>query len=200
MLKLISPVMQVIQQCIASAQATQSVIDSFQIFDNLLEKRVKSFDKVLLPLIKFMVDVSLNRSLDLALRDRALDFITWTVSYKPKLFIQHNLIPPILDMVFALLSEPEQHRSEGEDDEEDDDMDEVTMFSSASALLDELARDIPSKHTFSHIMERAMTHINSTDAFLKCRSGIASLGIIAEGCSVSMTKQLDRLMPMVCVL
>jgi importin-4 len=77
--------------------------------------------------------------------------------------------------------------------EDEEDEDETTAFRSASALLDELARDVPSKHVYKPVTERITMLLQSQDA-AQHRAAVAALGILCEGCSAPLKKNLPQLL------
>ncbi|KAF0972696.1 hypothetical protein FDP41_008945 [Naegleria fowleri] len=191
-IQVIPQMLEALKHCIAESRYEEAS-NAFEIFDELVEHKSTAFDKIVPNLLSFMCEIAVNTQLTNELRGKATTFMEWTITYKPKLMIKLEVVPHILNVAFALMSERrEEELEEGYEADED----EHTPYDLGSALLDNAAVELPSKYVFKDIIERALPLCQSANEFDR-RAGITALGIISEGCQEAVKANLEQVVSLI---
>lgn len=186
-LSLISPIIKNLQYYVQNNDPHSELVDDiFSLLNDFVSIDEPEVEKAVPSLINYMVELICNTALDINLRDRASVVLGFTVKYNPTFAIKSKLVHNLLGVVLNIMTEPEP---------EDVDDDEVTAFGFASSILDEIAFDIPSKHTFKIIVEKSVEFINQPNPYTK-KAGISALGLISEGCNELMKANLAKFIPL----
>lgn len=183
---LIPSMLNVAKQCLDNDQ-DEIAIAAFGVFDDLVEMPVPLINSSLPVLLTFMLEVASKPDYSLNVRERAMNFVEWTITYKPKTLIKTNLLPSILQVVFNLLSES---------DEDVDDVNEVSTVKFAAHVLEEISMSISADLVFNPIMSYCSQLMSSTNPFQR-RAAVVALAVISEGCSENLIETLDQLLPAV---
>ncbi|KAL9646889.1 hypothetical protein ABK040_013749 [Willaertia magna] len=186
-IQLIPAIVEALKKCIAENR-NEEAVNSFEIFDELVEHKSETFDSIIPHLINFMFELALNTNLTTELREKATIFVEWCISYKPKLIIKLGVSKHIIECALKIMSE---NREEELEDDYEEDEDENTPYGIGSSLLDATAVDLPSKYVFQDIVERAVVLVQSQNQFER-RAGITALGLIAEGCQEAVKGNLEQ--------
>lgn len=141
--------------------------------------------QVVLPHVKVIVAACLSiakiPSFGDDLRVKALSFIGDFVSRKKKVLLKNNLIKPIVDVLFELMSvKPEDEEQEEYFD--DDDKDEDTPMNCANQTLDLLALHIPPEKILPHILEHVEPALKGDNLYAK-KAAYLAMAVLVEGCS-----------------
>nr|XP_033340225.1 importin-4-like [Megalopta genalis] len=175
---------QMMPQVMATIQALTSThedkaIECFELIDELCENA----NSVIAPHIKLLVSMCLaiagNKSLDNALRVKAVIAIGWLARTKKKAIIKHKLVEPIVDMLFNLMS------TRSEDDEDEvyfTDNEDNTPVTCATQVLDLLALHLPPEKLIPQLLRYIEPSLQGTDVYAKKASYLA-MALLAEGCS-----------------
>jgi hypothetical protein len=83
-----------------------------------------------------------------------------------------------------------------DDDDDDDDYDGPTQCGIAQGTLDVLAIHLPQKVFFETCITKCVQRMQSPNPAVR-KSGIASLGVVAEGCQEKLTRHLAEIVPRV---
>lgn len=166
----------------------------------------------MLPIVKFTLQCIQSQDLEMGVRDTAALVIATMAEAKPKTFGKEEaMLSEILDTLFTLIenspdsaagalfeSNPAWREDlDGEDgDDFDLDIDSPTETSMAQGTLDMLACEIPKKYIFQPVVSRCVQRLNSPNSNHR-KAGVASLGVIAEGCAEPLSNHLSELMPYV---
>ena len=165
----------------------------------------------MLPIVKFTLQCIQTQDLEMGVRDSAALVIATMAEAKPKTFGKEEaMLAEILETLFTLIenspdsaagalfeSNPAWREDlEGNDDDFDPDIDSPTETSMAQGTLDMLACEIPKKYIFQPVVSRCVQRLNSPQPNHR-KSGVASLGVIAEGCAEPLSNHLSELMPYV---
>lgn len=165
----------------------------------------------MLVIIQFTLQCIQTQDLEMGVRDSAALVIATMAEAKPKTFGKEEaMLAQILETLFTLIenspdsaagalfdSNPAWREDlEGNDDDFDPEMDSPTETSMAQGTLDMLACEIPKKYIFQPVVSRCVQRLNSPQPNQR-KAGVASLGVIAEGCAEALSDHLEELMPYV---
>ncbi|VEU34977.1 unnamed protein product [Pseudo-nitzschia multistriata] len=163
------------------------------------------------PIVRFTLQCIQTQDLEMGVRDSAALVIATMAEAKPKTFGKEEaMLSQILETLFTLIENSpdsaagalfESNPAWREDlenggDEFDGDLDSPTETSMAQGTLDMLACEVPKKYIFQPVVSRCVQRLNSPQANHR-KAGIASLGVIAEGCQEPLSDHLSELMPYV---
>ncbi|XP_076170729.1 importin-4 [Ptiloglossa arizonensis] len=197
---LINAYHQMMPQVIGTIQAftttnEDKAIECFELLDELFENAIV----VIAPHVKLLVSMCLaiagNKSLDNALRVKAVVSIGWLARTKKKAIIKHKLVEPIIDMLFSLMST----QPEDEDDEVYfSDNEDNTPVTCAAQVLDLLALNLPPEKLIPYLLQYIEPSLQGTDIYAKKASYLA-MAVLAEGCSEYIrTKYLESILRCTC--
>lgn len=155
---------------------------------------------VVLPHVKTIVAACLQiakaTTLGDELRIKALSFIGEIVSRKKKVIIKNNLIKPIVDVLFELMSTPPE-----DDEQEDyfvDDDDEETPITVANQTLDMMALHLPPEKFLPHILEHVEPALAGNSLYGK-KAAYLAMAVLVEGCSDHIrNKYIEQFLKCVC--
>lgn len=164
----------------------------------------------MLPIVKFTLQCIQTQDLEMGVRDSAALVIATMAEAKPKTFGKEEaMVAEILETLFTLIeNSPDSAagalfesnpawREDLDGDGDDFDLDDgPTETSMAQGTLDMLACEIPKKYIFQPVVSRCVQRLNSPQPNHR-KAGVASLGVIAEGCAEPLSTHLHELMPFV---
>jgi hypothetical protein len=166
----------------------------------------------MLPIVKFTLQCIQTQDLEMGVRDSAALVIATMAEAKPKTFGKEEaMLAEILETLFTLIenspdsaagalfeSNPAWREDlDGNNDNDFDlDIDSPTETSMAQGTLDMLACEIPKKYIFQPVVSRCVQRLSSPQPHHR-KAGVASLGVIAEGCAEPLSNHLNELMPYV---
>ncbi|XP_076749367.1 importin-4 [Xylocopa sonorina] len=171
-------------------------IECFEVLDELCENAIAVIAPHIKPLVNMCLAIASNKSLDDALRVKAVNFIGWLARTKKKAIIKHKLVEPILDMLFILMST----RPEDDNDEVyfSGDNEDNTPVTCATQTLDLLALNLPPEKLIPQLLRYIEPSLQGTDVYAKKASYLA-MAVLAEGCSEYIrTKYLESFLRCTC--
>ncbi|XP_076649136.1 importin-4 [Halictus rubicundus] len=183
--QIVNAYQQMMPQIMATIQALTSTnedkaIECFELIDELCENA----NSVIAPHVKLLVSMCLaiagNKSLDNALRVKAVVSIGWLAKTKKKAMIKHHLVEPIIDMLFNLMS---THTSAEEDEDYFNDNEDNEPVTCAAQVLNLLALHLPPEKLIPQLLRYIEPSLQGTDVYAKKASYLA-MAVLAEGCSV----------------
>ena len=150
----------------------------------------------MLPIVKFTLQCIQTQELEMGVRDSAALVIATMAEAKPKTFGKEEaMVAEILETLFTLIeNSPDSAagalfesnpawREDLDGDGDDFDLDDgPTETSMAQGTLDMLACEIPKKYIFQPVVSRCVQRLNSPQPNHR-KAGVASFGVIAEGCA-----------------
>jgi len=156
--------------------------------------------QVVLPHIKAIVGGCLSiakvPTLEDEIRIKALSVISDLVARKKKVILKNNLVKPIVDVLFELMSTPSSEDEEEEYFSEDDDDD--TPMTCANQTLDLLALHIPPEKILPHILGHIEPALTGNNIYAK-KAAYLAMAVLVEGCSDYIrTKYLQQFLTCVC--
>uniref|UniRef100_A0AAR2J2V9 TOG domain-containing protein n=1 Tax=Pygocentrus nattereri TaxID=42514 RepID=A0AAR2J2V9_PYGNA len=190
-------------------QADQNqAAEAMEVFDELLESEVS----VLVPHI-FSVSlpfclkwtVSSDVSLSDSLRVKALSCIALLIRLKSKAVLKQNLLAPILQVVFPIMSAtPPPGEEDPEDEENSDgnnDSESPKHFATQVCfiiVIDTMALHMPPEKLFKQLMPLTQACLASENPYER-KGGLLCLAVLAEGCADHIrTKMLSSVLQTVC--
>ncbi|XP_012138134.1 importin-4 isoform X2 [Megachile rotundata] len=192
--QMIPLVMNTIQALTTSNE--DKAIECFELLDELCENAVTVIAPHVKPLVTMCLAIASNKSLDDALRVKAVGFIGWLARTKKKAIIKHKLVEPILELLFNLMS----IRPEDDNDEVyfSGDNEDNTPVTCATQTLDLLALNLPPEKLIPQLLQYIEPSLQGTDVYAKKASYLA-MAVLAEGCSEYIrTKYLESFLRCIC--
>ncbi|KAE8750906.1 hypothetical protein FOCC_FOCC002334 [Frankliniella occidentalis] len=186
-----------LQVVAALAQVDASkAVQVLDFIDTLLDCSIR----VVLPHVKIIVSGCLSiaqvATLEDDIRIKALSLISDLVSRKKKVIIKNNLVKPIVDVLFELMSSPSS-----EDEQEDyfaEDEDDDTPMTCANQTLDLLALHIPPEKILPHILSHIEPALTGNNVYAK-KAAYLAMAVLVEGCSDYIrNKYLKQFLTCVC--
>eukprot|EP01087_Luapelamoeba_hula_P011655 TRINITY_DN3193_c0_g1_i2.p1 TRINITY_DN3193_c0_g1~~TRINITY_DN3193_c0_g1_i2.p1 ORF type:complete len:806 (-),score=109.49 TRINITY_DN3193_c0_g1_i2:787-3204(-) len=167
---------------------------AFEMFYDLIESPVPVIVPYIPIVAKAMLEIGVNQSIDMGLRQMALTAVQWMASYKPKLLVKHQLVDMCIQAALALTMEA----GEGEeaDDDEDDDGLYLSNHEFGSQMIEHLAHMLTYKRVWAPCLEYAQKFGASTSP-LQRRAALDVLGVLADPCYEQMVESLEPLLQFV---
>jgi importin-4 len=200
---LLPGVLTVAAQCV-QAHDDETVTTVLDVLYDLAYSPSASVTAQLNDIVRFSLLCMANTQLEMGVRDSAALVIATLAEAKPKtLGKEEQLVSEILDTLFMLIENSpesaagallESNPAWKEDMNLEDNSDEPTETSMAQGTLDMMACELPKKFIFQPVMSRCISRLASPKAAAR-KSGIAGLGVIAEGCSEQIREHLHDVMP-----
>uniref|UniRef100_A0A6A7G7Q6 Importin-4 isoform X1 n=1 Tax=Hirondellea gigas TaxID=1518452 RepID=A0A6A7G7Q6_9CRUS len=85
---------------------TVSAEYGFELFDSFMACAVPILDPFAEMLLSFMLQILINKTIDLSIRERANHFLRWMCEYQPKKVLKHGYVPKLLQASIGLQFEP----------------------------------------------------------------------------------------------
>jgi len=158
-------------------------------------------------IVRFCIGCLKDENLEMNVRDSAALVIATMAESKPKSFGRDTLlITEVLDVIFSLIENSDESaagavfdnnpawRDDNADEPYDPAEDDKSATSIAQGMLDTIACELPKKYIFQQIVTMCVTRLASPNEQHR-KAGIASLGVIAEGCSEPLREHLAEIMP-----
>ena len=173
------------------------------VFYDLAYSQSKSVAVHLVSIIALSVECLTDGNLEMGVRDSAALVIATMAEAKPKRFAKEEaMVNGIVETLFQLIESTNDSAAGAlfdsnpswRDDDDDDYHDEITQTSMAQGTLDMLACELPKKAIFEPVMSRSLARINSPNPNSR-KAGIASIGVIAEGCNEPIREHLNEILP-----
>lgn len=163
----------------------------------------KEVSKYLPNTVSLCLECLADANLDIGVRDSAALVIATLAEAKPKRFGKEEaMVNAVVEILFQLIEHSNDSAAGALFDsnpswrEEGEEQDDVTQTSMAQGTLDVLARALPKKVIFQIVMSRSVARLTSSEANSR-KVGIATIGVIAEGCSEPIREHLDEILPYV---
>eukprot|EP01103_Thecamoeba_quadrilineata_P002127 TRINITY_DN1206_c0_g1_i1.p1 TRINITY_DN1206_c0_g1~~TRINITY_DN1206_c0_g1_i1.p1 ORF type:complete len:1083 (-),score=239.40 TRINITY_DN1206_c0_g1_i1:96-3290(-) len=187
MTAMLPPMVQVIRYCLEKGY-TDDILTAFEVFESLLEQEIPPLMQILPDLVRFILETARNNENDMAIRQKALNFIEEVAEFHSKVLIKNNFIPPILEALFSLCSEAE---------EEEDIMDQLSSHRFSAQTLLRLTECLPRTKIFPPT-QQIVEHYLKANSLPEKRAALTFLGVLAEGCTEQFIEKLPEMLPYVC--
>uniref|UniRef100_A0AAR2JUY3 TOG domain-containing protein n=1 Tax=Pygocentrus nattereri TaxID=42514 RepID=A0AAR2JUY3_PYGNA len=182
-------------------QADQNqAAEAMEVFDELLESEVSVLVPHIAELVRFCLEVSSDVSLSDSLRVKALSCIALLIRLKSKAVLKQNLLAPILQVVFPIMSATPPPGEEDPEDEENSDgnNDSESPKHFATQVIDTMALHMPPEKLFKQLMPLTQACLASENPYER-KGGLLCLAVLAEGCADHIrTKMLSSVLQTVC--
>ena len=164
----------------------ERVAIGFEVLNYIAESHIGRIQHLLPDLLVFMLTIGTNLDIPITIRQKALMFLEFVISTKPKTFVKSNLLEPTIQVAFQLMTEEEEDIS-GED----------TGSKYGAQLLDSMALVMPTNLIWPLIMNNVSNFLKHNNPEYR-KAAINAIAILAEGCVEEVEEIFDELMP--CVL
>ncbi|XP_010916537.1 probable importin subunit beta-4 [Elaeis guineensis] len=180
----IPSILNISRQCIANGEEDVASI-AFEIFDELIESPAPLLGDSVRSIAQFSLEVCSRQSLELNIRQQAIQIISWLAKYKASFLKKHKLVIPILQVMCPLLTET----SSGEEDSD------LAADRAAAEVIDTMAINIP-KHVFPPVLEFASMNFCHIDPKYR-EASVTALGVVSEGCFELLKDKLEYVLNIV---
>uniref|UniRef100_UPI00358EC45C importin-4 isoform X2 n=1 Tax=Myxine glutinosa TaxID=7769 RepID=UPI00358EC45C len=178
-------IIHVVRQLIIQDEATRAC-RAMEVFDEFIDLEISIIAPHLRELTAFCMELAGTSSLEDSVRMKAFSVVGCLARMKSKALVKHQLLDPILNVIFVLVTSP---CAEGDcdDDEDEDDDDEIDTEGStprqlAIKVMEDLAMNLPPEKLFGHVMSPLSAALDSDDPWRR-RGGLALVAALAEGCA-----------------
>ncbi|KAL7886745.1 hypothetical protein AOLI_G00044660 [Acnodon oligacanthus] len=182
-------------------QADQNqAAEAMEVFDELLESEVSILVPHIAEVVCFCLEVSSDVALSDSLRVKALSCIALVIRLKSKAVLKQNLLAPILQVVFPIMSATPPPGEEDPEDEENSDgnNDSESPKHFATQVIDTMALHMPPEKLFKQLMPLTQACLASENPYER-KGGLLCLAVLAEGCADHIrTKMLSSVLQTVC--
>jgi len=183
-LALLPPLISAIKVCVDDHE--ERVAIGFEVLNYIAESHIGQIKNLLPDLLVFMLTIGTNLDIPITIRQKALMFLEFVISTKPKTFVNSNLLETTIQVAFQLMTEPEDDIS-GED----------TGSKYGAQLVDTMCLVMPPNLIWPHLMSKVSQFTKHSDPEYR-KAAINAIAILAEGCMEEVEEIFDELMP--CVL
>ncbi|KAN0008571.1 hypothetical protein ACTFIU_009295 [Dictyostelium citrinum] len=185
---LIPTTLQVIKQCIEN-EMEDDVISAFEIFNDLVESPYSSIKAHIPLIVNFSIEVVKQPEIDNSIKTIALEFLETCIKYQPKLLKNSNLLHPLLEILFKILT----FDSQSSIDENDY---EYNIFQSASSAIKECGRSYSSKIIYYPILP-TLKQFSDSDNVNYRNAVMVIIQQLSYGCIETMKDDLDNIIQFV---
>ncbi|KAJ0971623.1 hypothetical protein J5N97_019582 [Dioscorea zingiberensis] len=175
----IPSILNVSRQCLANGEEDVASI-SFEIFDELIESPAPLLGDSVKSIVQFSLEVCSSQSLELNIRQQAIQIISWLANYKATFLKKHKLVTPILQVMCPLLTES----AIGDEDTD------LAVDRAAAEVIDMMAIKLP-KHVFPQVFEFASLSFNHVNPKYR-EASVTALGVVSEGCFELLKDRLEH--------
>lgn len=175
-------------------------VDRASLAMDLLDELLENAATVLVPHLKNTVsmclDLAIDRSVGMEIQIKALGFIGDAIRIKKKAIVKHELVLPILNVLFRLISTPNDDDSEEKYFPDDDD--NSTPMTVANQILDTMALHLPPEKVVPPVLQYIQPGLAGNDLYVK-KAAYLSMAMLSEGCADYIrTKHLEQFLRYVC--
>lgn len=182
--KLVPTAVKSVREILTKSSDDEKAIVGLELFGALAESPVPVLDPFIGPIVKFMLEVTVNPQRSESVADNAIQFIQSVVDAAPARIIRAGLVKDVLRADFYLLSKPSEDPFE---------VDVVTHQKIGSSLLQTLVESIPYKQIFEPCLRTAVRFMKNTQSADQRRAGLMIIANIAEGFNLLLKPVLPTL-------
>eukprot|EP01135_Chromosphaera_perkinsii_P011601 Nk52_evm40s2449 gene=Nk52_evmTU40s2449 len=161
----------------------QEAMKALDIFEVVLDTDVGLASVDIKGLMEFSLEIGCNKGLEDDTRVKGLTFILLVCMNRRRVVVKNKMTPVILNAIFPILTE-------GIDEEDDDDMEEVTPSKFAAQIIDTMAIHLPPESIFPPAMQIIDSWRSSAEPGQRSAAMIALL-VLVEGCTEMMRENLE---------
>ncbi|KAJ1667934.1 hypothetical protein EV178_000868 [Coemansia sp. RSA 1646] len=182
---LVPSMVQVLQKCLATDNEVYAS-RCFEVFNSLLILEAPLLNRHFGELIEFSINVGSNEELDDKLRIMALNFLSWTATYKRGRLQKLKIVKPLIEKMLPITAQ-----------EDPEDIDEDSPSRVALRVLNVLSTSFPPQQVFPTVISHVLSYMQSPDPMLR-KGAMLSLAIIIEGCVDYTRSQAGDIVTLVC--
>jgi hypothetical protein len=189
MRSLIPAMLEVVEACLAAGLEDETC-QALEPLAMLVESSLRLLAGDALPhLINFLLRIN-SSPLPRLIRQTALSVVEFIARCETKRVVKLNLVPAIVQGVFAMSAEPPN-----EDDEDDDGDSALSSHKMACHLLDQLCQELPVAVMLPLCVEHVQAFASGTTE--QRHAMLGAVAVMADGCGEELSQQLNVLLPMV---
>ncbi|KAJ1907137.1 hypothetical protein LPJ81_000948 [Coemansia sp. IMI 209127] len=182
---LVPSMVQVLQKCLATDNEAYAS-RCFEVFNSLLILEVPLLSRHFGELIEFSINVGGNEDLDDKLRIMALNFLSWTATYKRGRLQKLKIVKPLIEKMLPITAQ-----------EDPEDIDEDSPSRVALRVLNILSTSFPPQQVFPTVITHVLRYMQNPDPMFR-KGAMLSLAIIIEGCVDYTRSQAGDIVTLVC--
>eukprot|EP00668_Euglena_longa_P038534 GGOE01049556.1.p1 GENE.GGOE01049556.1~~GGOE01049556.1.p1 ORF type:complete len:1106 (+),score=420.14 GGOE01049556.1:58-3318(+) len=201
--RLVQPVLEVLQQCIAMHRQTEEeqyldvVLQVFEVLDDFCQMEVEGSSQMLPALLQFMVAVAKDGSNGPLVRERATSFLGAVAMDRPTAVVKNHLVEPLLLLALSILVDQYEedlfHDNEFMDPEEES----TTPLHFASQLLDSLSCSLPNSRVHPVCFGWCKAQLLEGQGTPQtAKAALLALSLICKGCRDPMRKEVGPILDM----
>ncbi|KAL4657117.1 importin-4-like isoform X1 [Arapaima gigas] len=174
--------------------------EAMDFFDELMGNDLPAVVPHIAEIVHFCVEMGADTSLSDFIRVKALSFIAFLIKMKNKVILNQDLLSPIIQMVFPVLSATPPPDQEDPEDEEQDGENEYgdSLKHFAALIIEKMALYMPPEKLFQQIVPQMQACLSSQNPYEK-KAGLVCMAVLAEGCAHYIrTKMLPSMLHTLC--
>ncbi|KAJ2213540.1 hypothetical protein EV179_003765 [Coemansia sp. RSA 487] len=152
---LVPSMVQVLQKCLATDNEVYAS-RCFEVFNSLLILEAPLLNRHFGELIEFSINVGSNEELDDKLRIMALNFLSWTATYKRGRLQKLKIVKPLIEKMLPITAQ-----------EDPEDIDEDSPSRVALRVLNVLSTSFPPQQVFPTVISHVLSYMQSPDPMLR---------------------------------
>ncbi|XP_034768784.2 importin-4 [Acipenser ruthenus] len=199
---LIPKLMVAIKHLIQANQVQAS--EAMEVFDELMENEMPIIVPHVSEVVQFCLEIAANTTLEDSVRVKALSCLSFLIRLKGKAILKQKLLPPILQVLFPVMSAAPPHGEEDpedldpEPDEIEDELEAHTPKHYAAQVIDMLALHLPAEKLFNQLTPMTEAALCSENPYHR-KAGLMCLAVLAEGCADHIRqKHLPAMLQVMC--
>eukprot|EP01071_Lankesteria_metandrocarpae_P009508 Lankesteria_metandrocarpae@DN5210_c0_g1_i1.p1 len=186
--KLLQPLSVALDRALADSNE-DLLFNGLEVLNDLLEHTNVLQTGDLRDISRFVLGVAARTDFSCSVRDAALQFIYIVAKLKSRVLTSDTLLKEVLLVVLPMVTESNNIGSLTEEDEDED-----TASTIAVRCVDALALYLPSKVLYPLMMDAINPLWHNDDPRQVC-AALTLVGVLAEGCSGPMKKELPKIIP-----
>eukprot|EP00667_Euglena_gracilis_P001991 EG_transcript_1991 len=201
--RLVQPVLEVLQQCIAMYSQTEDqqyldvVLQVFEVLDDFCHMEVEGSGQLLPSLLRFMLAVAGNAAHGPVVRERATAFLGAVALERPAAVVKHQLVEPLLLLALSILTDQYEEDLFNDDQLTDPEEEATTPLHFASELLDSLSTALPNSRVhpvcFGWCRQQLLGGQGTPQT---AKAALLALSLTCKGCRDPMRREVGPILEM----
>ncbi|VEU22631.1 DEKNAAC103629 [Brettanomyces naardenensis] len=182
----------VLKQCVAGDDMDRTK-DVFSAFNSFVLLDMRLLGQHFFEIVQFMVQITLNQSLDPEIRGFGLKTLTQCVSYRKSKLAQAKMGPQLTQCALRVVCEadPDDVEASLDSEDEENENEEDDPSSLALRLLNTLAVDLSPSQVIQPVLEAVVPMLSSSNAYER-RAALLAIGVSTEGAPDYMSARLPK--------
>lgn len=170
----------VIERSIASDKEEDATA-GFEVLAELAEAQTAVLEPYIMQLANFVLSVGSSRQVDFNIRVEALTVVQWIAQFKPGLLTRNNLVQPIMEVAFAMASEP--------DEEDDLPHDELTARKFGAQVIDCMCKHVDTTVVYPIFKQLVSQCLQSPNSDARA-AAVSAMSVGVEGLCEAMIPEI----------